>query len=127
MYNWTNDLPFGHKKYFLDVIEYFNNNNAKIVSGKEPIKVLEIGTYTGISLINIVKLIHNSIGIGIDRWSNYNEIELLENIDELEVESSFYKNSRISGLEDRIKGIKGDSTEVLIEMIKIMNLMILFM
>lgn len=118
MYNWTNDLPFGHKKYFLDVIEYFNNNNAKIVSGKEPIKVLEIGTYTGISLINIVKLIHNSIGIGIDRWSNYNEIELLENIDELEVESSFYKNSRISGLEDRIKGIKGDSTEVLIEMIK---------
>lgn len=118
MYNWTNDLPFGHKKYFLDVIEYFNNNNPKIVSGKEPIKVLEIGTYTGISLINIVKLIPNSIGIGIDKWSNYNETELLDNIDELQVESSFYKNSKISELEDRIKGIKGDSTEVLIEMIK---------
>lgn len=118
MYNWTNDLPFGHKQYFLDAIDYFNKNYTKVDNGKEPIKILEIGTYTGISLINIVKLIPNSIGLGIDKWSNYNEIELLKNIDELEVESSFYKNSKISGLEDRIKGIKGDSFEVLIEMIK---------
>jgi len=121
MYNWTNDLPFGHKKYFLEVIDYFNNNYIK-VQNKEPIKILEVGSYTGISLINIVKLIPNSIGIGVDKWSNYiegdinNKVEILDNIDELEVESSFYKNIKTEGLEERIKGIKGDSSEVLFEM-----------
>ncbi len=65
MYNWTNDLPFGHKKYFLEIIDYFNNNYAKFKN--DTIKVLEIGTYTGISLINIIKLIPNSIGFGLDK------------------------------------------------------------
>jgi len=124
MYNWTNDLPFGHKKYFLDVIDYFNNNYVNIRKSEEPIKVLEIGTYAGISLINIVKLIPNSVGFGLDRWSNYIEgdafknVDTLNNIDELEVESSFYKNIEIEGLSNRISGIKGDSYEVLFEMIK---------
>ena len=118
MYNWTNDLPFGHKKYFLEAIDYFNNNYVKNQQTEEPIKVLEVGTYTGISLINIIKLIPNSIGFGLDKWSNYNENELLENMDQLKIESSFYNNVKIEGLEDRIKGIKGDSYEVLFEMMK---------
>ena len=117
MYNWTNDLPFGHKQYFLDAIKYFNNTYTKVLRG-EQIKVLEIGTYTGISLINIVKEIPNSIGYGVDRWINYDENNLLENIDELGVEASFYKNIAVEGLQDRIKGIKGDSYEVLFEMIR---------
>ena len=124
MYNWTNDLPFGHKKYFLEAIDYFNNNYAKVRQSQEPIKVLEVGTYSGVSLINIVKLIPNSIGYGVDKWSNYiegdanNKVEMLDNMDELEVESSFYKNVSVEGLSDRIKGIKGDSYEVLFEMMK---------
>jgi tetratricopeptide (TPR) repeat protein len=123
MYNWTNDLPFGNKKYFLEVIDYFNNNYAKIRNGNT-IKVLEVGTYTGISLINIVKLIPNSIGFGIDKWSNYIEgdnnktVEILNNIDELKVEASFYKNIAVEGLENRIHGVKGDSYEVLFKMMK---------
>ena len=123
MYNWTNDLPFGHKKYFLELIDYFNNNYIKVKSG-EQVKVLEVGTYAGISLINIVKLIPNSIGYGLDKWSNYiedddlNNLEILNNIDELEVEKSFYKNIAVEGLTDRISGIKGDSYEVLFEMMK---------
>ena len=116
MYNWTNDLPFGHKKYFLELIHYFNNNYVK-VQNKEPIKVLEVGSFTGISLINIVKLIPNSIGIGIDKWSNSDEKELLNNINSLKIEDSFYKNIRVEGLEERIKGIKGDSSEVLFQMV----------
>jgi hypothetical protein len=124
MYNWTNDLPFGHKKYFLEAIDYFNNNYVRVRQNKESIKILEVGTYTGISLINIVKLIPNSIGYGLDKWSNYievntlNKVEILDNMDELKVESSFYKNIAIEGLSDRIKGIKGDSYEVLFEMMK---------
>ena len=122
MYNWTNDLPFGHKKSFLEVIDYFNNNYTKVKNG-ETIKVLEVGTYAGISLINIIKLIPNSVGFGVDRWSNYIEgdtnkkVDILDNIDELEVEASFYKNIAVEGLEERIHGIKGDSYEVLFEMI----------
>ena len=116
MYNWTNDI---HKQYFLEAIDYFNENYAKNkIKHGEIIKVLEIGTYTGISLINIVKLIPNSIGFGVDKWSNYNEIKLLENIDELKVESSFYKNIKMEGLEERVKGIKGDSADVLFKMIQ---------
>ena len=113
MYNWTNDLPFGHKQYFLDAIDYFNNNYAKF---KSEVKVLEVGTYTGISLINIIKLIPNSIGVGVDKWSNYDEIELLNYVDELEIEKSFYKNIKTENLEERIKGIKGDSCEILFNM-----------
>jgi hypothetical protein len=122
MYNWTNDLPFGNKKYFLEAIDYFNNNYPKVQQGGEPIKVLEVGSYAGISLINIVKLIPNSIGYGIDKWENYiegdvlNKVEILNNMDELEVEKSFYKNVAVEGLHERIHGIKGDSCEVLFEM-----------
>jgi predicted O-methyltransferase YrrM len=118
MYNWTDDLPFGHKKYFLEAIEYFNNNYVKFKNDNEPIKVLEVGTYTGISLIHIIQMIPNSVGIGLDKWSNYDEIELLQNMDELEIEVSFYKNIKTAGLEERIKGIKGDSYDVLFEMLK---------
>jgi len=122
MYNWTNDLPFGHKQYFLEIIDYFNNNYQKVLNS-EKIKVLEIGTYTGISLINIIKLIPNSHGLGLDRWSNYiegealNKVEILDNIDELAVEASFYKNIETSGLKERIQGIKGDSYDMLFKMI----------
>jgi hypothetical protein len=104
IYNWTNNFPFGQKQIFLEAIEYFKNNIKNISSS---IKVLEIGTHTGISLINIIKLIPNSIGIGIEKWSS----------SDLELESSFYKNILIEGLEDKIKGIKGDSNEILFEML----------
>jgi hypothetical protein len=115
MYNWINDMPFGHTKYFLEVIYYFNNNYVK--SKTEPIKVLEVGSFNGISLINIIKSIPNSIGIGLDKWSNSDENELLNNINSLKIEDSFYKNIRVEGLEERIKGIKGESSEVLFQML----------
>ena len=98
------------------MIEYFNKNYEK-ENEEEPIKVLEIGTYTGISLINIVKLIPNSIGYGVDLWSSYNENGLLSNIENLEIESSFYKNIKTEGMNMRVFGIKGDSSKVLMDMV----------
>ena len=126
LYNWTNDLPPGHKQHFLDAIDYFNNNYAR---GKSdgPVKVLEIGTYTGISLINILKLIPNSTGTAVDMWANYDEnhplhkagvVDQINNMDDLGVEASFYKNVKRAGLEERIVGIKGDSYDVLFSMLK---------
>jgi hypothetical protein len=119
-YNWTNDVPYGHKQHFLEAIHYFNANYPRVKTG-DPIKVLEVGTYAGVSLTNIVKLIPNSIGVGIDAWSNYNETAAMRKgaiTDDLGVEESFYKNIRAAGLEQRITGIKGDPYDVLFSMLK---------
>lgn len=121
MYGWYNDLPSGtnSKNTFEMMLKYFSNKN----SSKEKIKVLEIGTYTGISLINILKNIPNAIGYGLDKWKNYHEanqigdITILNNIENLDVEKSFYRNMVSSGMEDRMIGIKGDSHKVLMDMI----------
>jgi predicted O-methyltransferase YrrM len=117
MYNWTNDSPSGSKDIYLEVINYFNNTYHKF-NKREQIIILEIGSYAGISLINLVKAIPNSIGYGIDMWEYYNENKLLENMDNLKVESSFYHNIEISGFKDRIFGIKSRSTDKLMEFIK---------
>ena len=123
MYNWTNDAPYGSRDIFVKVIEYFNKNyekdneNDNDDDDDDTIKVLEIGTYTGISLINIVKLIPNSMGYGVDLWSSYNENNLLSSMDNLQIESSFHKNVKIERMEGRVFGIKGDSSKVLMDMV----------
>jgi predicted O-methyltransferase YrrM len=81
---------------------------------------LEVGVYTGTSLIEIIRKIPNSFGLGIDRWSNYNEenIDILKNMEENSIEKVFYRNVKVSGLEDRIKGMKGRSSDVLLELVR---------
>jgi predicted O-methyltransferase YrrM len=117
MYNWVHDLPPGQKARdkFENAIEHFNLNNKNL----NP-RVLEVGTYAGISLINIISRIPNSIGFGIDRWEDYNEdnINILKSIKSNQVENSFYHNIQITGLQERITGIKGDSVNVLLELLK---------
>jgi len=117
MYNWPNDYPIGSKKQFLNVIQYFNKNHIKVLSGQK-IDVLEIGTYTGISLINIINMIPNSFGIGVDKWNSYNGDNLSENIEALEIKKSFYKNINKFGLQYRINGLNEDSTSALINFIE---------
>jgi hypothetical protein len=121
IYNWTNNIPNKEdKEQFVNAIEHFKLNY--VVKLERPSKILEIGTYTGVSLINIVKLIPNSQGYGIDKWINYNNSEhgeknLLEYIEPLEIEKSFYKNIASENLSDRIVGIKGESKDILLKMI----------
>jgi predicted O-methyltransferase YrrM len=103
MFNW--DL---NKGTFSELIIYYNNSRIT----NNPTKVLEVGTHTGVSLINIVKQIPNSSGQGIDMWSK------LDKLDNLLIEQTFYNNVKREGLETRIKGIKGDSTKVLINLTK---------
>jgi hypothetical protein len=117
MYNWTVDIPLGTKKEFINIIEYFKKNYSK-VSNSEIINILEIGSYTGTSIIEIVKLIPNSKAIVVDMWSNYTENNLLVNIEKLQVEQSFYKNIKYEKLENRISVIKNNSRKVLIDFIK---------
>ena len=122
MFNWTNHIPSEQDTaQFYKVMDYFNDTYVNN-SNNNITKVLEIGTYTGISIINIVKHIHNSIGVAIDKWENYIELEnnklsLMNYIQELEVEKSFYKNIEKENLQSRIKVIKGDSKNILLNMI----------
>ena len=124
MLNWTHDLPAGQgaKAIFEKVLRFFANNNKSA----NP-KVLEVGTYAGTSLIEIIKQIPNSQGTAIDIWESYDEINenkllnknildqdeirkslnVLKTIKENNIEELFYSNIRTVGLQDRIRGIKG--------------------
>jgi predicted O-methyltransferase YrrM/glycosyltransferase involved in cell wall biosynthesis len=115
IYNWTCDIPVNSKAIYEDIITYFNNKNK---DHKGNVEILEIGSYTGTSLIRLVELIPNSRGTGVDMWTNYNENELLSNMDTLNIEQSFHNNIKTANLEDRINGIKNDSTIELFKMIK---------
>ena len=133
--NWTHDLPQGQnaKETFEKVIRFFVNNN----SSENP-KVLEIGTYAGTSLIEILKQIPNSAGTAIDKWESYDEInktqlinqdilktdktrkslDTLKNIKVNGIEQSFYHNVAAAGMQNRVRGIKGNSSSVLLDMVK---------
>jgi glycosyltransferase involved in cell wall biosynthesis/predicted O-methyltransferase YrrM/tetratricopeptide (TPR) repeat protein len=122
MYGWCNDALTGSKDTFMSVLQEFNTVYAQ---KKESVKVLEIGSYTGMSLIHILQQIPNAIGYGVDLWSSYHEnniintagIDVLSNMEQLEVEKSFFENRAAAGLEERMNGIKGDSHQVLTTMV----------
>lgn len=117
MYNWFHDLPPGTnaKIRFEKAIEYYLEKNPD----KEQNWVLEIGVYTGRSLIEIIRKIPNSFGLGIDRWENYNEenIDILQNIEKNNIEKVFHRNVKVAGMENRIRGMKGRSSDMLLELI----------
>lgn len=111
MYNWVNDLPLGHnnRKLFEQALEKVN-----------PKRILEIGTFAGTSLIEMLKLYPEAKGTAIDTWKNYDEdgIEILKNMEENEVEKLFYENMRIANMTNRVTGMKGDSVDKLCELIE---------
>lgn len=120
IYNWTNLSYNEETQQFLNAIEHFKTQYASKL--ERPSKILEIGTYTGVSLINIVKSIPNSLGYGLDKWSNYTNSEnseknLMEYMEPLEIEKTFYRNIAAENLSDRIFGIKGESKDVLLKMV----------
>ena len=122
MYGWYNDLPNGSKDTFMSVLQEFNTEYAQ---KRSSVKVLEIGTYTGMSLIHILQEIPNAIGYGVDLWGSYHEHNMVNttgvnefhNMEQLEIEKSFVENRAAAGLEERMNGIKGDSHQVLTTMV----------
>jgi tetratricopeptide (TPR) repeat protein len=111
MYGWIHDLPVGgnNRKKFEEALAKIN-----------PKRILEIGTYAGNSLIEMLKLYPSAKGVAIDAWKNYDEDQLnaLINIEENDVEQTFYENIEKAGMKGRIKAIKGDSVEKLIDLIE---------
>ena len=64
------------------------------------------------------RYIPGSVGTAIDPWKKYDENGLLQTMDELKIEDSFYHNISTVGLEERVSVHKGDSLHVLMDMIK---------
>jgi len=121
VYSWVNDYPSGCKTAYLEILSEINKKssfNNRNISDSSSANVLEIGTYNGISLINIVKNIPYSTGVGIDKWEVDDTDNLLKNIENLSIEKSFYKNIENEGFKDKIRGIKGEPMQILTEMIK---------
>jgi len=111
MENWVHDLPAGggHKQKFLEALAVAN-----------PKRILEIGTFAGTSLIEMLNLYPAAMGVAIDAWKNYDEdgIYIIKNMEENNVEQVFYDNVRKSGLSGRVVGLKGDSCDRLLELVR---------
>lgn len=121
MYNWTNDLPENSnaRDNFLEILEYFNKS---FDTEKNQTKVLEIGTFCGVSLVHILKTIPNCKGYAIDKWENYSECTLLEQVNFSKVKDAFFHNIKVSSLLDKIEYIyNGDSHKILMNMLKLGN------
>ena len=106
IYNWTCSINTSSDicLSFLNFLDYFNENNKNL----QP-KILELGTYTGTSIIQLMKKIPNSLGFAVDNWDNYDKYDKIEEI--------FYNNISVSGLSNRIYGIKQSFTDTLINFI----------
>ena len=111
MYNWTNNIPLNSYNQFLQILDYIKWKNAQKI-----INILEIGTYTGTSIIKFLELLPNSQATVIDIWKNYNEnnLEILFNIEENNTEQIFYKNIENANMKNRIKIYKGESATILL-------------
>jgi predicted O-methyltransferase YrrM len=105
LYNWTHDNPEGSKVIFEKIL---NNFKDKIHS------ILEIGTFAGISLIGFLKILPNANATVIDIWKNYQDIN---NMEKMNIESRFDYNIRISGFQNRVTKMKGDSEDKLLELL----------
>lgn len=112
MLNWTHDLP--------------NNNNSRVkfveaLAKANPKNILEIGTYTGTSLIEMLKLYPEATGIAIDSWKNYEEAgdcTILNIIEENNIEKTFYENAIKAGVSNRVTALKGDSVVCMTRLIR---------
>ena len=111
MFNWTNDLPLNNnaKNIFENIIIYFITKNIANPS------ILEVGVWSGTSLINIVSRIPNSTAVAIDSWTNYNERDFEMVL--TGIEEAFHENVRKSGMKERITAVKGKSVDVMMNMI----------
>lgn len=111
MFNWTHDIPAGSREIFEDILDRFG-------SKRERTRILEIGTYTGTSLIEMVSRIPGSEGCGLDAWSDYEEDGRVRYIQDLRVMDSFLHNIRSRGLQDRITGVRSDSVKAMMGWIR---------
>jgi predicted O-methyltransferase YrrM len=107
MLNWTNDVPPGTKESFVRILKSLPVGS----------NILEIGTFEGTGLVEMLKIVPGSTATVIDFWENYYETDNLLKVKTIvnyktNTESNFYENTKI--FKDRIKVLKGKSNEMLL-------------
>jgi predicted O-methyltransferase YrrM len=119
MLNWTHDKPTGTRSEFYEILKLLPINS----------NILEIGSYAGISIIEILKIVPYSKATVIDSWSSYREhdnilntITPTENISNNNIYQVFLNNLKVSGFESKVNILHGDSIEKLLELISQGNL-----
>ena len=118
LYNWTNDLPKGTKKIFDDILIY---HSKKYLNNE--CKILEIGTYTGTSLIQIMKKFQNPKATVIDLWKNYDEENNqivnteMKKIEDNNIKNVFIDNMIKANIFDKVTIIQDDSNKALVQML----------
>jgi hypothetical protein len=106
-----NSLPIEQTQEFAHIIHHINQNYNKSIY-----KILDIGTSNGSFLIKILSLIPHSIGYGIDTWDDSNDIDtFIENYENKE--KIFQQNIKREKLNNRIRAIKGDTCNILLDFI----------
>ena len=99
-FNWINDLPSGTYKNFVEILKYVNWKNLH-----KQINVLEVGAYTGKSLIKMLEFFTNYKATVIDSWKDR------------ELEEIFYENIQNANIEN-LNVIKNHSFLALYDLIK---------
>lgn len=101
-HNWTINFPISSRDLLI-----------KILKGKLKLaicpRILEIGTYTGTSLIHLLQLLPNSSAIAIDSW---------DDIPELNIQESFMRNLKKYELQDRVEIFKSNPRDKLLDMLQ---------
>lgn len=115
LFNWTDDLPIGSKNIFENIL-YQNKDNIE--------KILEIGSYTGISLIRMLEICDKASAYAVDNWENYLEFDtngmnkIMSNIESNNIQNIFIENIKLKNFDSRIKIFKDDSFSALIKFIE---------
>ena len=81
MYNWTMDIPADSRKDFIDTLLELPKKS----------KILEIGTYTGTSIVEMLNILPEASATVVDVWGQYQEYD--NNIPQLNIRSIFDTNT----------------------------------
>lgn len=119
MKNWVHDLPINSncKQIFIKMLQLLKN--------KENVKILEIGTFVGGSILNMLKILPKAKATVIDLWNlspvEQNVIKQNSDNQNATIENSyniFLENIKREKKENFIEIIRGDSTEELVKLLR---------
>jgi predicted O-methyltransferase YrrM len=81
---------------------------------------LEVGTYAGTSLVEMLRILPEATAVALDRWTNYDENGLasLAALEERGIERVFHENLRRASVAGRVVALKGDSVDRLLELVE---------
>lgn len=112
LYNWTHGLPTpADTQAFFDVLQRVR----EAIQG-QPFQIMEIGTWTGMSVIRLLQELPSAVATVIDRWDNYEENGIT--MYGKQALDAFQRNVVRARVKHRIKIRQGDSAVVLQEMVR---------